>query len=277
MSTPPSILRDFPIIAFGDHGERLRAPIPELIMYRFTSGLYLDVVRGGASVWTDIGKRFEAYVHDYLQAMMAPFDVTGETTYGRKKAQYRTPDILVRRDSCVVAAIECKAKRMSFAARYADDPLADAALGFDELAKGMFQLWRFFAHARRGLTGSLVVAADCQAIMVTADSWLTMARNQAENVVSAAHRLADAEGSIEEADRRDVAFCQIDDLEFVLQNGNAESFLAAAREIASGEKKHFMLSVAHGADLGQQRDYPFKDRIAELLPWMDDFGRTPTD
>ncbi|BAI98040.1 hypothetical protein SJA_C1-32060 [Sphingobium indicum UT26S] len=273
----PSILRDFPIIAFGDNGERLRAPIPELIMYRYTSGLYLDVVRGGASVWADIGKRFEAYVHDYLQAMMAPFDVTGETTYGPKKAQYRTPDILVHQDSCVVAVIECKAKRMSFAARYADDPLADAALGFDELAKGMFQLWRFFAHARKGVTGSLAMSTHCQAIIVTADSWLTMARNQAEKVVSAAHQLADADGGIEPVDRRDVAFCQIDDVEFALQNGNAESFLAAAREIASGQKKHFMLSVAHGADLGQQRDYPFMDKIADLLPWMDDFERTSTD
>jgi hypothetical protein len=43
----PSILRDFPIIAFGDLGERLRAPLPELIMYRYTSGLYLDVIQGG--------------------------------------------------------------------------------------------------------------------------------------------------------------------------------------------------------------------------------------
>src|SRR3546814_21023677 len=48
----PSILRDFPIIAFGEKGERLRAPIPELIMYRYTSGLYLAVVQGGPAVWT---------------------------------------------------------------------------------------------------------------------------------------------------------------------------------------------------------------------------------
>src|SRR3546814_8050672 len=63
----PSILRDFPIIAFGEKGERLRAPIPELIMYRYTSGLYLDVVQGGSAVWTDIGTRFERYVLEYLQ------------------------------------------------------------------------------------------------------------------------------------------------------------------------------------------------------------------
>lgn len=64
----PSILRDFPIIAFGAGGERLRAPIPEIIVHRCTTGIYLDVVRGGAAVWTDIGRRFEGYVLEYLQA-----------------------------------------------------------------------------------------------------------------------------------------------------------------------------------------------------------------
>src|SRR3546814_5906992 len=85
----PSILRDFPIIAFGEKGERLRAPIPELIMYRYTSGLYLDVVQGGSAVWTDIGTRFERYVLEYLQAMMSPYEVIGEQVYGPKKTRHR--------------------------------------------------------------------------------------------------------------------------------------------------------------------------------------------
>jgi hypothetical protein len=266
----PSILRDFPIIAFGDHGERLRAPIPELVMHRYTSGLYLDVVQGGSAVWSDIGRRFEAYVRDYMQIMMSPYGVTGEVVYGPKKARHRTPDVLISRNEEIVAAVECKAKRMSFDARYADDPVASAALGFDELAKGVFQIWRFFAHARRGATGELVAAPNCQGIIVTADSWLTMARNQAEKVFAAAHDLADVESGIDATDRREIAFCQIDDVEFTLQNGTADSFLTACREIASGGKKGFMLSVAHAADGDAERDYPFKERIAELLPWMDD-------
>jgi hypothetical protein len=266
----PSILRDFPIIAFGDNAERLRAPIPELIMYRYTSGLYLDVVKGGPAVWTEIGRRFETYVIEYLQAMMAPYSVEGEALYGAKKARYRTPDVLIHGAKGIVAVVECKAKRMSFDARYADDPVSAAAIGFDELSKGIFQIWRFFAHARRGLTGHLHLAANCQGVMITADSWLTMASKQAEKVIAAAHRLADADGDIEPADRRDICFCQVDDVEFSLQNGTPDSFLGACREIASGEKKWFMLSVAHSANRDTPREYPFKDRIADLLPWMDD-------
>ncbi len=103
-------------------------------MYRYTSGLYLDVVQGGAAVWTDIGKRFETYVLEYLQAMMIPYDVSGEAVYGPKKARHRTPDVLVSSGAGIVAAVECKAKRMSFDARYADDPVAAASIGFEELA-----------------------------------------------------------------------------------------------------------------------------------------------
>ena len=106
--------------------------------------------------------------------------------------------------------------------------------------------------------------------MITADSWLTMASKQAEKVIAAAHSLADADGDIEPVDRRDISFCQIDDVEFSLQNGTPDSFLDACREIASGEKKWFMLSVAHSTNRDTPREYPFKDRIADLLPWMDD-------
>lgn len=264
----PSILRDYPILAFGDAGERLRAPIPELITYRYTSGLYLDVVRGGGGVWNGIGNRFERYVRDYLATMMRPYKVEGERSYGPRKATVPTPDVLISDDRRVRCAIECKAKRMSFGARFADDPMARDALGFDEMANGIRQLWRFFAHARHGITAPLNIAEDCQGVIVTADSWLTMARNQAEQVFAAANRLADEEGGIGREDRRDIAFCQIDDVEFALQHGTADSFLAACREVATGEKKGWMLSVAHSADQSLSRPYPFRDRIRDLLPWF---------
>src|SRR3546814_9259425 len=90
---------------------------------------------------------------------------------------------------------------MSFDARYADDPVASASVGFDELAKGMFQIWRFLSHARRGLTGDITVAPSCCGVIVTADSWLTMASRQAEQVIATATAMADAEGNIDEGDR----------------------------------------------------------------------------
>jgi hypothetical protein len=268
----PSLLRDFPILSFGDRDERLRAPLPELITYRYTTGLYLDIVSGGGAVWTEIGKRFEGYVQDYLAAMMPPYVVGGEFEYGPKKARVRTPDVLVSNAEGVVAAVECKAKRMSFGARFADDPIAEAADGFQELSKGICQLWRFLADARLGRIRDVTVAPDCQAIIVTADSWLTMARIQAEKVIEAAHTLADA-ANIDQVDRRPVAFCPIDDVEYALQHGTADSFLAACRDIASGDKNGWMLSVAHVAEEDGVRPYPFMDRLFAALPWMEPGNR----
>lgn len=262
----PSLLRNHPILAFGDNNVRLRAPIPELIAYRYTWGLYFDVVGGEGEVWKGIGHRFEIYVRDYLKVMMAPYDVAGESTYGSRKTQFRTPDVLISKAGKVVCAIECKAKRMSFQARFADDPVIEDARGFDEMAKGVLQLWRFFSHARSGRMSGLRVDEDCQAVIVTADSWLALAPVQAKQVFKKAHHLADRCGDIPAEDRRDIAFYSIDDVERALQYGTADGFLATCREVASGDKKEFMLSIAHASEQGIKRPYPFIDRLEELLP-----------
>lgn len=268
----PSILRDYPIIAFGEQGERLRAPLPDLIGCRITSGLYLDVVGGGPKVWKHIGDAFETYCVEYLQAMLSPLHVTGEVEYGPRKARFRSPDVLVSRDDNIVFVAECKAKRMTLEARFADDPVAEAATGYEEIAKGIFQIWRFFSHARRGLTSGPHVQHDCIGIVLTVDPWLTMARNQEKEVYQIAHRLADEAGEIEEQDRRQIAVCLIDDVEHALQHGTADSFLSACKELTSGDKRGWILSVAHVADQLGNRAFPFQDRIGDLLPWWNDLN-----
>lgn len=265
----PSLLRDYPVIAFGTAGERLRAPLPELITQRFTAGHYLDVVGGGAAVWTEIGERFEAYCVEYLTTMMAPLTVGGEYEYGPKKARRRTPDVLVSDGGELVLVAECKAKRMTFEARFAEDPVAEARAGYAEIARGIFQIWRFRADARRGLAGAPVMRDDCLAILLTVDPWLSMARNQEKDVLAAAHTLAD-EGGIAPEDRCPVPVCLIDDVEHVLQQGTAGTFLAACREVAYGEKAGWILSVAHAAELQEPRPYPFSDAIGDYLPWWSD-------
>src|SRR3546814_12675891 len=102
--------------------------------------------------------------------MMSPYEVIGEQVYGPKKTRHRTPDVLVSGTDGIVAAIECKAKRMSFDASYADDPVASASVGFDEPAKGMFQIWRFLSHARRGLHGDIPVAPSCCGVVCRSEA-----------------------------------------------------------------------------------------------------------
>ncbi len=47
ISYQPSILRSFPCVAFGDRAERICAPLPALILWRTTAGLYYASSKGG--------------------------------------------------------------------------------------------------------------------------------------------------------------------------------------------------------------------------------------
>jgi len=263
----PSILRDHPIIAFGEGGARLRSPIPELITPRFTSGLYMDVIGGGGAVWTEIGERFERYCRDYLVEMMPTHDIEGEFDYGPKKARSRSPDVLVSQNNEIVMVGECKAKRMSFEARFADEPYDSAEGGYDELAKGVFQIWRFASHVRRGLVPGRRLADGWLASVITVDPWLSMARNEERRVIERANAMADEIGGIDAVDRRPVPVSPIEDIEYVLQHGDAETLLDAIRAVSGGEKQGWILSMAHAARIDEERPYPFMDRIAEILPW----------
>lgn len=263
----PSILRDHPVIAFGAGGARLRSPIPDLITPRFTSGLYMDVIGGGGAVWTEIGERFERYCRDYLTEMMPTHTVDGEFDYGPKKARSRSPDILVSQGGEIVMIGECKAKRMSFEARFADEPYDSAERGYDELAKGVFQIWRFASHVRRGMVPGRRLAEQWLATVITVDPWLSMARNEERRVIERANEMADEAGDIEAEDRRPVPVCPIEDIEYVLQHGDAKTLLEALSEVSAGEKQGWILSMAHTARLGERRPYPFRDRIADILPW----------
>ena len=261
-----SVLRDHPIIAV-ESGGALLTPLPPLLLNRITAGLYLDVVGGGEAVWRGIGARFEAYCIAYMRRMMEGHDVEGEIEYGPKRNRFRTPDVLVGRGGELHLVIECKAKRMTFDARFSDDPVATARRGYEEIAKGIFQVWRFLSHARRGVFADRAVAPDCLGMVVTTDPWLSMATNLEEEVLSIATKMAEADPEIIEQDRRRVAVTMIDDIELTLQTGDAGSFLRAIREGTQGDKLGWLLSTIH-RDMGSaERPYPFDDEIGELLPW----------
>ena len=67
----PSILRRSPCLRFGNQGERIRAPLPELILERVTSGVFYDVIGGDGAVRDDYGRRFEEYCYRYMSDVLA--------------------------------------------------------------------------------------------------------------------------------------------------------------------------------------------------------------
>ena len=218
----PSVLRRHPILLFGKDGEDAMAPIPPLILQRVTSGLYFDVVEGGGSLWNEIGEHFENYCLRYLGAMLDGHIVEPEFRYGPKGRTVDSPDVLIMRHGADRLVVECKAKRMSIEARFSGNPVLDAACGYEEIAKGVFQIWRYFSHSRRGVIDR-PVAPDCLGMVVTADPWLIMGKKLHPEVIAIANKMADdKDPEISAIDRRGVPVILVDDLEYILQNGTVE-------------------------------------------------------
>lgn len=160
---------------------------------------------------------------------------------------------------------------MTYQARFAEDSLTDAAAGYEEVAKGVFQLWRFFSHVRRGVFQVDGTALDAAAVpvLLTLDNWLIMSGELQKAVLAQAAALAAArDPEIRESDRRPVVFCSVEDLEFALLHTTDEGFLDALR--AATEERFIgwrLPDVRRDLSKTGSKLYPFIDRMAEVLPW----------
>jgi hypothetical protein len=265
----PSVLREFPCILIGHRSRSMIAPLPDLIMDRVTNGLFYDVVGGGRAVREETGRRFEAYSLELLRRMLPTVSFAPETRYLTRLGEIASPDIQMTNDRGeVLLSIECKASRMSIKAQFGDLPEEDR--GYEEIAKGVMQLWRFHAHAR-AKTAPMRLTTDVQLMVLTLDEWFAGRSKIIPKVIARAHALADASPHLIPAeDRRAVGFCTISELEEVLTTATAESLQGAVR-IASGDKAGWMFSKLH-QDMEAQKtgpkDFPFEEALSELLPWF---------
>lgn len=264
----PNILRRFPLIRFGQNEERMRTPIPQLIVLRITSGIYYDLVAGPGNLRNDASDRFEVYCADLIAKTMPKLSVSRSVKYKVEGNEISSPDILIERECGIVVAIECKATKLSFKAQFAEDPIVESRAGYEEVAKGIFQLWRYFSHARRGLLGGSLVEADAHGVVLTLDSWLAMSFDLQKEVLAIAGNLADKDKEITESDRRKVLICAIHDLEQVVTQVNEESFVAV---LAAARKDSFdgwllpNILRDSGLPTSERKPYPFD--IGDILPW----------
>lgn len=261
----PSILRRHPVLRFGTEGVDSIAPLPPLVLQRATSGLYFDIVGGGGAIWKEIGTRFERYSARYLGAMLADFTVEPEFRYGTKKHPIDSPDILISMDGTIRLVVECKAKRMPIAARFSGDPVGNSAAAYEEIAKGIFQIWRFFSHGRRGLHPRSL-DDKCLGMVVTTDPWLVMGQKLHPEVTALANQIADEKDpEITAEDRRRVPIVLIDDLEYLLQHAEPRELFQRLAELSTDETG-WNWSLVHGIGKDTLRPYPFSDELGGLLP-----------
>lgn len=268
----PSILRRSPVIDMG--AGRLRAPLPPLIMQRMTAGLYYDLLPGGGQISTEIGRNFETYCLRLLTAIWPHLTVAPEHRYRRRGVgdQVDSPDLLVSDQHGLTLVIECKSTKLTFSAQFADDPVSAAANKYDELAKGVFQLWRYFAHCRLGLSGD-TITPETLGLVVTVDVWLMLSNSIQDRVMKLARAKAAADPDITAIDQRAISFVSIQDLERVVVHTDAAGFMrTVAAATNDGRFSGWMLpEVRRELDekAEERTTYPFE--IADILPWWKDF------
>lgn len=269
----PSVLRRFPCLRLGYRNRTLAAPLPDLIMDRVTNGLFYDVIGGGGPVRDEIGRQFESYVLDLLRRMMPGTRFEPEGSYRTSHGPIATPDVLMRgADDTIRLAIECKASRMSMAARFGAAPEEDR--GYDEIARGVMQLWRYFGHCRRHVAADHL-ANDAGAMVITMDEWFAGRSTVIPQIMARANELADASPhGIEAVDRRPVAFCTVSELESALATATPASLLETVR-IGSGDRAGWIFSILHAevaAEKTAPREYAFQNELGALLPWYARLG-----
>ena len=151
----PSVLRRFPIIKIDGVRDVSLAPLPALIIRRVTSGVSIDFFGAPENVFSEIAERFESYSSALLARILPNYSIVREFSYGSKKLQKQSPDILVSLDEKIQMVVECKSTGMTYDAKFSEDPATTEKYKIADIGKGIFQIWRFFAHARKGLVQNL--------------------------------------------------------------------------------------------------------------------------
>jgi len=143
-------LRLHPLIDMTIEGRPyLVCPVPDYLFRRITEGIYFDIVtqNGFASAF---GDSFQKYVGEALQrAARGRLYVLSETTYGSAKAKKRTVDWITGDDTADLF-IECKTKRVRYAAKIALSDIALLEEGIAVMAAAVVQIYKTLQDALAG-------------------------------------------------------------------------------------------------------------------------------
>ena len=123
-------LRMSPLVIISDNPKMVCCPLPPLLAWKFTGGLYFDIVNDSRTS-NSLGDSFQKYVGEVLDVVNTNdrYSVIPEGDY--KKGQNRTIDWQVE-DKGGVLFVECKCKRVLLSAKvelYQDKGTLESELG----------------------------------------------------------------------------------------------------------------------------------------------------
>lgn len=222
-------LRAFPLIKMSyQGGDALVCPLITLLYWRFTGGLYYELV-GVPEFANEFGEGFQKYVGDVIErACPNAMEHFSEQEYAIGKAKKRSVDWIIA-DENAALFLECKAKRVSWGAKVSLTDLGPLESDIDSMAIAVVQVYKTLSDYLDNAYPYFPVKEGRKIFpaVVTLENWRmfgpVMMNKLAEAVAS---KFNDAELSPDFVERMPYSIWAIEELEVGLQimhaNGIAE-------------------------------------------------------
>jgi hypothetical protein len=138
-------LRALPLVEMPyQGGSAMVCPLPTLLYWRFTGGLYYELI-GEPAFANEFGDGFQACVGEVLECTCpGPMQLIGEQEYIVVKAKKRSVDWIVADDNAALF-VECKARRLSWAAKESLTDLKRLEADLDGMAAAVVQVYKTIA------------------------------------------------------------------------------------------------------------------------------------
>jgi hypothetical protein len=152
--------------------ETVVAPVPSFLMQRFTEGIYYEIY-DAPGFSAAFGTSFEAYVGQVIAkgAELGPMSILPEATYIVGADEKRTVDWIVSDESADLF-IECKTKRIRYAAKIALESTEILDEDLDKMAGFVVQIYKTLSDAKRGLYPHWKPSAKpIYPVVVTLEEW----------------------------------------------------------------------------------------------------------
>ncbi|KAB1088683.1 hypothetical protein F4V91_21220 [Neorhizobium galegae] len=144
----------------------------------------------------------------------------------------------------------------------------EARKQYEQIAKGVAQLWRFFAHARTGLYSDCEVSPQAVGIVLTLDAWLPMSAELQDDVLELARTLVAKDDHVIETDMRRVLFCPMQDMADTAIISNQAQFQETLSRAGEDDFRAWSLREIR-RKLGEpETPNEFPLDYTDVLPWM---------
>jgi hypothetical protein len=263
-----SSLREFPLIHIPETGaEEIACPIPTLLFWRITTGLYY-ALKDEEGFSEAIGHSFQDYVGQVLNHRISngAMQVLCETEYQIGKNRKDTVDWIIQQGDENAIFVECKSKRLTWASKAKLTDPTSLKQDIQKLAGAVVQVYRTINDYRDGWYPQLPFCAKRRIypLIVTLEDWYFFGHElpvRLENAVK--ETFARAKLPVDWLEEMPYSIMSVDEFETAAGVINTTDIRAFISGKVKDPKFHYWGYAAYCNDR-----HP--DAVRNLLPLFDD-------